>query len=408
MKPITIIVSGFLILVSGLVFAADWPQYQGPERNGVSSETGLLLNLPKDGPPKLWEKAVGEGFSGPVIQGNRCILFHRVGDEEVVESLDASSGKEQWKYAYPTRYRDSYGKGDGPRATPVIAGGRVYTLGAEGTLHCLDLENGKRVWSRSLMEGYGARPGFFGIATSPIVEGDLLLVNVGGKEAGIVAFNKNDGKEVWKATDHEASYSSPVAATIAGKRQIFFFTREGIVILDPASGAVRFSKRWRSRNNASVNAAAPLVIDDHVFFSSSYATGAILLHVGDGKFDEVWKSDEALSCHYNSAVRRGDYVYGIDGRQEEGARLRCIEWKTGKVQWTKEQFGCGSIILADGHLIVLDESGDLVVVEATPEGYREKSRASVLSRPTRALPALANGRLYARDDKKLICLNLKK
>lgn len=390
-------------------FAADWPQYQGPERTGVSSETGLLLNWARDGlPQKLWEKAIGAGYSGPVVAGERVIVFHRVEGEEVVGSLDAASGKGQWRFAYACRYSDSYGKGDGPRATPLIAGGRVYTLGADGQLHCLELENGKKVWERSLKDDYQAKLGFFGIATSPILEGDLLLINAGGRDAGIVALHKDTGKEVWKATSDEASYSSPVAATIAGKRHVFFFTREGIVDLDPKSGAVRFSKRWRARINASVNAAAPLPLDDHVFFSSSYATGAIVLRVADGKFDEVWKNDESLSCHYNSAVRQGDYLYGIDGRQEEGARLRCIDWKTGKVMWSQERFGCGSIILAEGHLIVLDEAGDLVLIEATPQAYREKARASVLGRPTRALIALSNGRLYARDDKKLVCLNLKK
>jgi outer membrane protein assembly factor BamB len=387
--------------------AADWPQFLGPERDGVSKETGLLQTFPKSGPTVVWEKKLGDGYSGPVVAGERVIVFSRQDDSEVVECLEAASGKPKWKFSYPTRYSDSYGKGDGPRSTPVIAGNRVYTLGADGTLHCIDLEKGEKIWRHDLNKEYAVRRGFFGVATTPIVEGDLVIVNAGGKEAGIVAFNKEDGKEKWHATNHEASYSSPVAATIDGTRHLFFFTRDGIVSLDPANGAVRFAHRWRARIAASVNAAAPLVLDGHVLVSASYQTGALLLKVGKDKAEEVWKSDELLSSHYASMVRQGDYVFGFDGRQEEGARLRCIDWKNQKVQWSKEGFGCGTIILADGNLIILTETGELVLVEANSKQYREKARAAVL-RATRAPIALSEGRLFARDNERVICINLKK
>jgi outer membrane protein assembly factor BamB len=388
--------------------ATDWPQFLGPTRNGASPETGLIASWPKTGPPVLWDREVGAGFSGPVIAGERLILFHRDDDNEVVEFLDAATGKGRWKFAYPTRYRDDFGKGDGPRSTPLVAGGRVYTLGAEGKLHCLDLETGKKVWERSLNEEYQVRKGFFGVATSPLVEGDLLLINVGGKGAGIVAFAKDTGKEVWKATDHEASYASPVAATIDGVRHVIFFTREGIVSLDPKDGTVRFSKHWRSRMNASVNAATPLIVGDHLFVTASYDTGAILLRVRKDSVEEIWQSDEALSSHYDTAVVHERYLYGIDGRQEQRPRFRCVELKTGKVRWTREDFGCASLVIADGKLIILNEDGDLILVEPTPDAYREKARASVLSSPCRSPLALANGRLYGRDNKKLVCWDLKK
>jgi outer membrane protein assembly factor BamB len=388
---------------------ADWPQFLGPNRNGTSPETGLLVTWPDKGPPKVWEKEVGDGYSGPVVAGNRLILFHRLANNEVVECLDPANGKGVWKFEYPTAYQDDYGKGNGPRATPAIAGNKVYTLGAEGKLHCLDLEKGTKVWSRSLHDDYQVKKGFFGVATSPLVEGNLVLVNVGGKGAGIVAFNKDDGKEVWKATEQAASYSSPVAATIDGVRHVFFFTREGIVGLDPANGTVRFSKRWRARLDASVNAATPLVVDDLLFVTSSYSTGAILHRIKKDGIAEVWKGDQALSSHYNTPVVHQGYLYGLDGRQEGGgAELRCVELKTGIVKWSKERFGCASLILADGRLIALCENGDLVLVEPTPDSYKEKARARLLNRPVRAEPALVNGRLYARDDSKLICWNLKK
>jgi outer membrane protein assembly factor BamB len=397
--------------IAGLAWtavAADWPQFLGPERDGVSREKGPIEPWPKVGPAVVWEQKVGAGFSGPVVAGERLILFLRVGDNEVVQCFSAPLGKENWKFEYPTSYRDDFGFDEGPRATSTIAGNHIYTLGAEGTLLCLDLETGKKIWQRNVNEDYQVRKGFFGVGTSPLVEGGLLLVNVGGKGAGIVAFDKETGKEVWKATDHEASYSSPVATTIDGQRHVFFFTREGLVSLDPATGNVRFSKRWRSRINASVNAAAPLVLDGHVFVSACYDVGAGLFRIRKDGPEEVWKSDEVLSCHYNTPVRHGDFLFGLHGRQEFGVELRCIEWKTGKVRWKREKFGCASLIRIDQQIVALTEEGHLVLFEASPEGYQEKARAAVLNSPCRAHIALANGRLFARDGKRLVCWELKK
>jgi outer membrane protein assembly factor BamB len=404
----------FLVLCLVVLFgaaarAADWPQFLGPTRNAVSAETGLAKSWPAKGPPVVWERDVGEGFSAPVVADGTLILLHRLGGEEVVEALDAAAGTPRWKFAYPTRYSDPLGKGDGPRATPLVADGKVYTLGAEGALHCLGLKDGQKVWAKSLAREYQMRPSYFGVGTSPLLEGGLLLVNVGARGAGIVAFDKDTGKEAWKATDDEASYSSPVAATIDGVRHVFFFTRTGLVDLDPKDGRVRFSKRWRARIDASVNAAAPLVVGEDVFLSASYGTGAVLLHLTKGGAEEVWKGDGSLSCHYNTPVVHDGHLYGIDGRQEQGARLRCVELKTGRVKWQKERFGCASLILADGRLIALTEGGDLVLIEPTPEGYREASRAAVLRAvPCRAEIALADGRLYGRDGRKLVCWDVKK
>jgi outer membrane protein assembly factor BamB len=397
-----------MVCLGGGLSAADWPQFLGPTRNSTSAETGLLATWPAKGLPLSWERPVGEGYSGPVVSGGRLILFHRVGDEEVVECLDAATGKGHWKFSYPTAYDDDFGKGNGPRSTPLVAGNRVYTLGAEGRLHCLDLDSGKKVWDRSVTADYGAPKNFFGVGTSPLLEGDRLLLNVGGRGAGIVALNKDTGKEVWKATDDGASYSSPVAATIDGRRHVIFLTRAGVVSLDPATGLVRFRLPWRSRSNASVNAATPVVVKDEVFISASYETGAVLLKVGKDGATEVWKGDDILSNHYDTSVYHDGFLYGFDGRQELGAGLRCVEWKTGKVRWTRDKYGCGSMVLADGKLIILGEKGDLVLVTPTPEGYREKSRIRLFKNlPCRSPIALADGRLYARDAKRLVCLYLK-
>jgi outer membrane protein assembly factor BamB len=388
--------------------AADWPQFLGPTRDGVSAEKGLFETWTKKGPPLRWSVPVGEGYAGPVVVGERVLLFHRVGNEEVIECFDTDKGKSSWKFAYGTKYQDQYGKGDGPRATPVVSGGKIYTLGAEGVLTCVELDGGKKVWQEALASKYKLRANFFGVGTTPLVEGDLLLVNVGAKGAGVVAFNKDSGKEVWKATDHDASYSSPVAATIDGVRHAIFLTREGLLSLDPANGKERFSMRWRARENASVNAATPLVVGNEIFVTASYNTGALLVRAKKDGIEEIWSNDTSLSAHFNSPVVRDGFLYGIDGRQEQGARLRCVEWKTGKVRWTKENFGCAALLLADGHVIALTEDGDLVLFEATPEAYHEKGRATGLAATCRAHLALAGGRLYGRDAKQLHCWNLTK
>lgn len=414
MKAVCRLALHFLIAISaalatgGWCAAGDWPQLFGPNRNGVSTENGLVTGWGKEGPPNLWEYKLGAGFSGPVIAGNRVIAFHRVSDQEVVDCLDTSNAKILWTHSYATHYRDDFGFDEGPRGTPLIAGDRVYTLGAAGTLLCLEFASGKTIWQRSINQEYGVRKGFFGTATSPIIVDNRLLINVGGRDAGIVAFAADTGKELWKSTNDEASYSSPAVATIGGKKLAIFLTREGIVMLQPEDGKVTYSLRWRARNIASVNAATPLILGDHAFFSASYNTGAILFNLRPDKVEEGWKGDEVMSNHYTTCVPYRDFLFGCDGRQEEGARLRCIEWKTGKVRWTKEGFGCANIIVADSKLVIVDENGDLVLAEASADAYRELARATVLSKPARAPIALAEGRLYARDSRKLICLDLRR
>jgi outer membrane protein assembly factor BamB len=405
---------GLALLTAALLglapaWATDWPQFLGPRRDGSSDETGLAKSWPAKGPPVVWQRQVGAGYSGPVIAGGRLVLFHRRENKEVVDCFDAEKGTPLWNFSYPCDYVDRMGKGDGPRSTPVVDGGRVYTLGVQGQLHCLDLQKGTKLWSKALKGLYNVPPNYFGVGTSPLVEGNLLLLNVGGKEAGIVALNKDSGDEVWRATRDEASYSSPVAATVNGLRHAIFFTRQGAVVLDPAKGTLRYQKRWRARYDASVNAATPLVFGDLVFFSASYETGALLIRLKKDGADEVWNDEEVMQNHYGTCVHRDGFLFGFHGRQEAGASLRCIDVKTKKVRWTREPFGCGSIVLAEGHLFVLTERGDLVLAEATPEAYHEKARANVFhALPCRAQIALANGRLYARDDARLVCFDVRK
>ncbi len=397
------------LLLAAPARAADWPRFLGPAGNGTSIETGLARTWPTTGPPVVWRQVVGEGYSGPVVAGTRLIVFHRLKDQEVVECLDAATGTRLWKTAYATSFDDDFRKGDGPRATPTIVDGRVITLGADGALHCLDLESGRIIWARMLLKDYQVPPSYFGVGTSPLVDGGLVLINVGAKKAGIVAFALADGKEIWKATSDAASYATPVLQVLDGTKRAIFFTREGPVFVDPRTGSVLYQQRWRARIDASVNAATPLVIGDQVFFSASYDTGALLLKVRKDGADEVWSGDDIMSNHYNTCVFRDGYLYGFHGRQEAGPDFRCVDLKSRRVLWNQPRFGCGSMVLADGNLIILTEQGELVLVEATPAAYRELARAVVLTAgPCRAQIALANGKLYAHDRGQLVCFDMRK
>src|SRR5881397_1416461 len=331
----------------------DWPQFLGPDRNSVYQGPALAETWLPKGPRVVWQKQVGQGFAGPAVAQGRLILFHRLANEEVVEALDVRTGAGQWRYAYPTAYRDDFGFDEGPRAVPVVADGVVYTFGAEGQLHAINLKTGTRVWSEDTRKRFGVAKGFFGAAGSPLVEGGKALANVGGRNAGIVAFDAKAGTVAWTATTDEASYSSGTAATIGGRRSAIFLTRNGVVGLDPSTGMVQFERRWRSRISASVNAATPLVIGDLIFVSAEYGPGAAVLRVDGSNLKELWASDEVLSNHYATSVHRDGYLYGFHGRQEFGPSFRAVELRTGKVRWRQDGFHAGSVMLARDRLLIL-------------------------------------------------------
>jgi outer membrane protein assembly factor BamB len=404
------------ISVSGLsVFAHDWPQFLGPQRNGVYTGPRLASSWPAGGPKRVWRKTVGQGFAGPVVAGDRVILFHRVGNEELVEALDARTGDPRWRFAYATTYRDDFGFDEGPRAVPVVVQGRVYTFGAEGQLHALDLADGKRIWSVDTARRFGVRKGFFGAAGSPLVEDGRVIANIGGqdagKDAGVVAFDAATGAVLWMATNHQASYSSAVGATFGGKRVAVFFTRQGLLGLDPASGGVLFQRTWRSRSAASVNAASPLVVGDRIFISASYETGAALVRVQGTTLAEIWSSDEAMSNHYATSVVHNGILYGFHGRQEFNPSFRAVDLDTGKVRWSMDQFHAGTVTLAGDMLLILRETGELMLASASPDRFRPLTQAQILPATVRAHPALADGFLFARNSdtrsNELVCLDLR-
>ncbi|MGH8245556.1 MAG: PQQ-binding-like beta-propeller repeat protein, partial [Gammaproteobacteria bacterium] len=342
--------SAIFALVAGAQ-SADWPQFLGPERNGVYRGPALAESWPSGGPRVVWKKQVGQGFSGPVVAQGRVILFHRVSDQEVVEALDARTGTTQWQYAYPTSYRDDFGFDAGPRAAPVVANGIVYTFGAEGQLHAISVASGKRIWNEDTRRRFAVAKNFFGAAGSPLVEDGKVIANIGGRGAGIVAFDAKTGKVLWKATEDEASYSSAAGATLGGRRFSVFLTRANLVGLDPATGQAQFQRRWRARQAASVTVATPLIIGDLIFVSAEYGPGAAALRVDGSTVTELWASDEALSNHYATSVHRDGFLFGFHGRQEFGPSFRAVELRTGKVRWSQDRFNAGTVMLAGDRLL---------------------------------------------------------
>lgn len=403
-----LLLGAFLMAAAAQPAGEDWPQILGPARNGVYRGPALAETWGLQGPRVVWRKPIGQGFSGPVVVQGRLILFHRTGNEEIVESLDAKTGRSQWRFAYATSYRDDFGFDEGPRAVPVVANGVVYTFGAEGMLHAIDLAKGTRLWSEDTARRFRVRKGFFGAAGTPLVEDGRVLANVGGQDAGVVAFDARTGKVLWTATTDEASYSSGVAATIGGTRYAIFLTRAGLLGLNPSTGAVQFQRRWRARIAASVNAATPLMIDDLIFVSAEYGPGAGVLRVEGSKLTELWASDDVLSNHYATSVHHEGHLYGFHGRQEFNPSFRAVELKTGRVRWSEDRFRAGTVTLAGNRLLILRETGELILAAASPDRFRPLARAQLLPATVRAYPALADGLLFARNDDTLLCIDLRK
>lgn len=391
---------------SGASPDADWPQLLGPQRNGIYTGPPLAKVWSKEGPPVVWKRKVGQGFAGPAVCGDRLVLFHREGNRAVIEALNVRTGQTIWNTNYATDYRDDFGFDPGPRATPTIAGGRVFAYGAEGRLSCWKLETGEPLWSLDAVQKFGSRKGFFGRAPAPLVDGDLVIFMPGGPEAGVVAVDAMTGKSRWKATQDEASYASPIVATLEQQRTVLALTREALVALSVTNGQVLFRYPWRPPEHASVTAATPLIVGDQIFLSACYGAEAILLRVKAHSPEKVWSSEDVLSNHYATSVYHGGFLYGWHGRQEQGCELRCVELQTGKVRWRESGLKAGSLILAGDELLVLTERGELLRAPATPERFKSTDRAQVLPSEVRAFPALANGFLYARSKDQLWCLNL--
>ncbi len=403
------LVACLLCLLPQLLRAGDWPQILGPQRNGIAEGEKLSSTWPKTGPKTFWERSVGSGLGGVAVSRGTAYVFHRIQDEEQLEAVDALTGKPRWKASWPTDYEKSISDDDGPRTVPVVHADRVYAYGAAGTLACINARNGQIVWSRNLVKEYQADLGYFGAGSTPLVEGQVLIVNVGGQraQAGVVGLALDTGKEVWKSVADTASYSSPIAVTVDGVRHVLCITRLKLVALDPANGRIRFEFPFGQRG-PTVNGANAVFFKKHVLLTASYGIGATLAEIHADHADPKWQGDEILSSQYTTSVVRGDFVYGIDGRQDQGsASLRCFDPLTRKVAWTEDEFGMATLILADDKLLCMKTDGTLVLAEASPKAYKELATAKLFNATCRPLPALANGLLYVRDTQTLKCIDLR-
>ncbi|MCP3981242.1 MAG: PQQ-binding-like beta-propeller repeat protein [bacterium] len=410
----------------------DWPGFLGPTGDGVSSETGLLERVPEQGPRIVWQHEAGEGYGAPSIADGRLYLFDRVGDRARLTCRDSETGRPLWVRDYETQYEDPYGFSGGPRAVPVVDGDRVYTFGVEGRLRCHRAQDGKLLWDVDTAAEFGVVQNFFGVGSTPVVEGELLIVPVGGSAkdspgvqsgevqpngSGIVAFDKRKGKVEWRAGDELASYSSPVAATVGERRLMFWFARGGLLAFRPADGKIEFSLPWRAKKLESVNAANPVVVGDRVFITEAYAPGGALLQVKSDGVEVLWKDgrrDQALASHRSTPVHHEGILYGCHGQGSGEAELRAVELATGMVRWKHPGLGRTTTLLVEGHLIVLGERGRVLLVEATPEAYREVADwtptddegKSLLEYPAWNAPVLSHGLLYLRGKERLVCLDL--
>jgi outer membrane protein assembly factor BamB len=393
----------------------DWPTFLGPEHNGISRETGLLKKWPEKGPPVVWKANLGATYAAPSIARGALIVFHREGDEEVVERLDPETGAKRWRFASPTAYVDQFGYNNGPRSAATIDGDRVYTLGAESRLQCLELETGKPVWSRALHAEYfqEARQNFFGAGVAPRIDGEAILLNLGDERAGCVtAIDKRTGKTLWRAGEEGASYSTAVCADVAKSRLAFFLTREGALCVGVADGQIRWRYPFRSRDRFSANAATPIVVGDRLLLSAAYGVGSALLQVEERGYKELWRN-QALASHWATPLPLDGHVYGFDGRHEYEAELRCVRLSDGKALWSKKGYERGSMILADGKFIILAEDGRLVLADLTPAECREISSVQLLAAHCWTAPVLSRGLLYVTSHSHrtgaspLVCLDLR-
>lgn len=395
-----------LLLTGILLHAEDWPQFLGPRRDG--SYKGKELPLwPNEGPIKLWKKDIGAGFAGPAIAEEKLILFHRINNRETVECLEAATGKLIWSADYVADYVDRFRFDNGPRAVPTIANGKVYTLGAHGIISAWDLKSGKVLWRVNARVKFRADKGYFGFACSPLVFEGLVLLNIGGVDgSGVVGLDAITGQVRWSATKDPANYASPILTKFGGKASALFFTRQGLVCLNPKTGEIFFKHHWRPDGEHTVNASTPIIMNNLIFVSASYGKGATVVEVNDGKLKTLWANNISMSCQYASCVIQNGYLYGFHGRQEAGAQLRCVELKTGRVLWSQPGLRYGTLTLINKEIWVLTERGEVARINASPKAYKVNQRAKITRGEVRAFPAIAQGRFYFRDENQLVCLRL--
>lgn len=385
--------------------AAYWTDFRGPIRDGHYRERPILTDWTACGPQPIWKQPIGGGYASFVVARGRAFTIEQRGPQEVVAAYDVPTGRELWTNSWNAAFREQLG-GVGPRATPVWADGRVYALGAQGELRCLDEASGRTQWRTNILDDSGATNLPWGMSASPLIVDDTVVVLPGGRNGqSVVAYDRNTGKRAWAALDDQQSYSSPMLVTMAGVRQILVFSASRLMGLTPDRGSVLWEHPWKTYYD--VNASQPLVLSDRrLFISTGYGTGATVIELTDtnGTFSvrEVWRNIR-MKNQFTSSVLHDGFVYGLDE-----SILACVDPATGELKWKGGRYGYGQVLLASGHLIVLTEDGDIALVRATPERHDERVRFPVLDGKTWNHPAMADGYLLVRNLAEMAAFDLRK
>ncbi len=374
--------------------SAYWTSYRGPNRDGIYSQTPTLDKWPAEGLKPIWIQPIGGGYSSFVVANGIAYTIEQRRKQEVVSAYVLATGRELWANRWDAEFTESLG-GDGPRATPTWDNGRIYAVGAQGEFRCLDARTGAKIWSKNILTENGATNLPWGVSGAPLIVGDTVVVLPGGPAGkSVAAYNKLTGAPAWSALDDKTAYVSPMLATVAGKRQIIVVTGHRVVGLTPENGALLWEYPWQTNND--INCSQPIVVGEHrVYISSGYGHGAAVFELtaaGDTFGAKTIWSNTKMKNKFASAVLVGDYVYGLDE-----AILACIDVRTGDLKWKGGRYGYGQIALAAGHVIVLTEAGELVLVKASPDKYEEVSKFTAFSGKTWNVPALSDGYLLVRN-----------
>lgn len=377
-------------MLSSVIHAEDWPRWRGPHLNGISDEKQWLSQWPKEGPPVAWKASVGTGYASVSVSRGRLYTVGNADEKDTVYCFDAATGQELWKQAYDADLGDKFFEG-GPTATPTTDGDSVYTLSRWGDLFCFEAATGKIRWSKNVQKETGIRVPSWGFASSPFVHDDRLILNIG--EAGL-AVAKSNGKIVWQSENRDAGYSTAVPFQRGTEWFAILADSKAYLAVNLRTGKELWRIPWLT--SFGVNAADPILEGNQLFISSGYDKGAALFKLDGSEPSVVWQNKE-LRNQFNSSVLLNGFLYGIDGDASSRAALKCVEFLTGQRKWTEEAVGMGSLMAADGKLIVLSERGELIVAEASPGQFKPISRAQVLGAPCWTVPVLANGRIYCRN-----------